>query len=112
MKPLIVISTFRNMCETRHDAESVSVRHKLANGFSAVDRARSRPRPAAATSSLGTNHAGVAAAGKRLESVNMEYSHLPSSAWLLAFSRDPLIVWSSSLMPSTGSSAVTANLFT
>ena len=60
------------LCETWHDAESISIRRIRADGFTVVERARPRRRNEVA--SLSVNHGGVAivaAAGIRLTSVNI-----------------------------------------
>jgi len=46
------------LCETCHDAESVSIRRLRTSGFAVVKRARPRPRHLEA--SYGVNHGGVA----------------------------------------------------
>jgi len=59
------------LCETWHDADSVSIRRLRAEGLSVVERARLRSRQADA--SLAVNHGGgavVATAGIRLTSIN------------------------------------------
>ena len=59
------------LCETWHDADSVSIRRLRAEGLSVVERARPRSRQAEA--SLAVNHGGVAVvatAGVRLTSIN------------------------------------------
>ena len=60
------------LCETWHDADSVAIRRLRADGYSVVERARPRTRPAA--ESLSVNHGGVAivaAAGVRLTPVDI-----------------------------------------
>jgi len=59
------------LCETWHDADSVSIRRLCAEGLSVVERARPRSRQAEA--SLAVNHSSVAVlatAGVRLTSIN------------------------------------------
>ena len=60
------------LCETWHDADSVSIRRLRADGFAVVERARPRSRDA--ETSLGVNHGGVAviaAAGIRVSAVDL-----------------------------------------
>jgi len=60
------------LCETWHDAESVSIRRLRTDGFTVVECVRPRRRNEVA--SLSVNHGGVAivaAAGIRLTSVNI-----------------------------------------
>ena len=63
------------LCETWHDANSVSIDQLCANGYSIVKRARSRRVDA----SLSVNHGGVAivkVAGVRPKTVNVGVSLL------------------------------------
>ena len=60
------------LCETWHDADSVSIRRLRADGFSVVERAR--PRRHHDVASLNVNHGGVAivaATDIRLTTVNI-----------------------------------------
>jgi hypothetical protein len=60
------------LCETWHDADSVSIRRLRSDGFDVVERARPRPRQAEAT--LRVNHGGVAigaAAGLQLTAIDV-----------------------------------------
>ena len=62
------------LCETWHDADSVSIRRLRADGFGVIERAR--PRTRRAESSLAVNHGGVAvvaAPGVRLTAVNIGF---------------------------------------
>ena len=59
------------LCETWHDADSVSIRRLRAEGYSVIERARPRSRQAEA--SLAVNHGGVAVvatAGVKLTAIN------------------------------------------
>ena len=60
------------LCETWHDANSVSIQRLRADGFSVIERAR--PRSPGSEASLRINHGGVAvvaSAGIRLAAVDI-----------------------------------------
>ena len=97
------------LCETWHDADSVSIDRLRSNGYSIVERARPRRLGA----SMGINHGGVAiaaVAGIRVTAVNVGV--IPStfeyvSALVTIGQLSCLVI----VVYRPGSSVVTANFF-
>ena len=100
------------LCETWHDADSVSIRRLRADGFTVVERAR--PRSSVTEMSLGVNHGGVAvvaAAGIRVSAVNLGVQPMTFecvAARITSSTSRCLVV----VVYRPGSAAVTANFFT
>ena len=100
------------LCETWHDADSVSIRRLRADGFGVVERARRRT--CRAESSLTINHGGVAVVvvpGIRLTAVNVGFRPLTFecvAARVTSGTSSCLVV----VIYRPGSSPVTASFFT
>ena len=90
------------LCETWHDADSVSIRRLRADGFTVVERAW--PRSSVAETSLGVNHAALPSllplASERQPSTSTYSISSSTSCYFV------VVVYRS------GSSAVTADFFT
>ena len=99
------------LCETWHDADSVSVRRLRSDGYCVVERAR--PRTSQSAVSLAVNHGGVAivsAPGVRLTAVDVGF--VPSTfecvAGRVSSNSSSCIVL---VVYRPGSSAVTASFY-